>query len=177
MTSPLIRPGGYAGRVSNVCWRTSILSPALEGRQHTKSSAGLLRRVSVTAVTMAAAMAFAGCGLLPSPPSPWKVDVINGDRPLIVSITTDVAAWSWLVPAHAEMVLLAERQAPSEGKIDLIDPSGSCTVYDSVALPMDSFTITPERVGEDPLAFAISITAGASIQAPANADYFGGCSG
>lgn len=126
---------------------------------------------------MAAAMAFAGCGLLPSPPSPWKVDVINGDRPLIVSITTDVAAWSWLVPAHAEMVLLAERQAPSEGKIDLIDPSGSCTVYDSVALPMDSFTITPERVGEDPLAFAISITAGASIQAPANADYFGGCSG
>lgn len=122
-------------------------------------------------------MGVAACGLLPSRPSPWKVDVVNGDRPLIVSITTDVAAWSWLVPAHTEMVLLAERQAPSEGKIDLIDPSGSCTLYDSADLTMESFTITPEKVGENPLAFAISITAGATIQAPPSTDYFGGCSG
>ena len=146
-------------------------------RQHTKSSAGLLRRVSVTAVTMAASMALAGCGLLPSPHSAWKVDVLNADRPMIVSITTDAAAWSWLVPANAEMVLPAERQAPTEGRIDLIDPGGGCTVYDSAALPTGSFTITPRKISEDPLAFSIAITAGASIQAPANTDYFGGCSG
>jgi siroheme synthase (precorrin-2 oxidase/ferrochelatase) len=75
------------------------------------------------------------------------------------------------------MVLLAEPQAPSEGKIELIESGGSCTLYDSVDLPTESFTITPDQVGEAPLDFAISTTAGAPIQAPANVDYFGGCSG
>lgn len=75
------------------------------------------------------------------------------------------------------MVLLTERRAPSEGKIDLIDPGGDCAIHDSVDLPMESFTITPEQVGEAPVVFAISIMAGAQIQAPVNTDYFGGCSG
>lgn len=107
----------------------------------------------------------------------WKVDVVNGDRPLLIAITTDDAAWAWYVPANAEMVLLDERDAPAEGRIELIDPERNCIVLDKADLPRNSLTITPKQVGAEPGEYEIALSDGASLVAPVNLDFFGGCSG
>jgi hypothetical protein len=49
-----------------------------------------------------------GCFL--SPDARWKVDVFNGDTPLLISITTDAASWAWYVPSNGRLVLLDEQR-------------------------------------------------------------------
>jgi len=152
----------HAGLVRIPCLRLTV--PCLRPR----SPAGLL-------IAILASSGLLGCGFLPG--QAWKVDVVNGDRPLMISITTDQASWAWHVPAHSRMVLLNERGAPTEGQIDLIDPRDSCLVYDTLALPVESFTIHPARVNDAPLDYSLGIVPGATVQAPVNTNYFGGCSG
>lgn len=115
------------------------------------------------------------CALLP--PARWKVDVVNGERPLLISITTGSASWAWLVPADGRMVLLDEPAAPTDGTIELIDPGRDCVVLDAAAVPLGSFTIRPVRVRVDPPEFDLGIEDGASLVAPVSKESFGGCSG
>lgn len=134
-------------------------------------------RALAMAILVATALVAAGCDLLPLPGAGWKVDVVNGDRPLLISITTDRAAWAWLVPADAEIVLLGERNAPAEGRIELIDPERDCLVLDAADLPRSSLTIAPKQVGADLRAYELVLDAGAPLVGPASQEFFGGCSG
>jgi len=129
------------------------------------------------AMFVATALVGAGCDLLPFPEAGWKVDVVNGDRPLLISITTDRAAWAWFVPANAELVLLDERIAPVEGRIELIDAERNCMVLDKADLPRSSLTITTTQVGADLRDYELALNAGAPLVGPASQDFFGGCSG
>lgn len=125
-------------------------------------------------LVMSSAVA-SGCFLLPE--ARWKVDVINGDKPLVISITTKRASWAWHVPANGRLVLLNEQRAPVDGVIELIDPHQDCLVHDTAALPRDSFTIRPIQVGDAPPDFDLGLEGGASLASPVAMDYFGGCSG
>lgn len=125
--------------------------------------------------TVAIGVLLSGCSLFPE--ARWKVDVINGDKPLLISITTDSAAWAWYVPANARIVILDEQLAPVEGVIELIDPQQDCLVYDRAEVPREPFTIRPVQVQDTPQDFALGLAAGAPLVGPVNTDYFGGCSG
>ncbi len=103
--------------------------------------------------------------------------MINGDKPLLISITTDSTAWAWYVPAHARGVLLDEQMAPMGGVIELIDPQQDCVVYDKAEIPREPFTIRPAQVQEAPQDYALGLEVGAPLVGPADADYSGACSG
>ncbi len=107
----------------------------------------------------------------------WKVDVVNADRPLLVSITTDRAAWAWLVPANSRMVLLDEPMAPNEGRIELVGPADDCTLYDAADLPIVSLTILIVQTSSSRPDYEMDLRPGAPIVGPVNVGYFGGCSG
>jgi hypothetical protein len=74
----------------------------------------------------------------PQPSSPgasgtvarWRVDVVNGPRPVIISITTDTSAWEWLVRAGEKRTLLDETGARPGGieVISDVEVTGACTV-------------------------------------------------
>jgi hypothetical protein len=132
-------------------------------------------RRSLALALVTSSIVASGCSILPG--ARWKVDVINGDAPLLISITTDAASRAWYVPANGRMVLLDEAQGPAEGVIELIDPAQGCLVHDKAALPRDSFTIRPVAAPADPAGFDLRLEAGASLASPVNVDYFGGCSG
>ena len=115
--------------------------------------------------------------LEPEPTTRWKVDVVNTDEPLILSITTDRAGYPWLIPTGARMVLLDLPTTPYEGRIELGGLGPDCHLFDSAAILRTSFTITIRRTGRAPAAFALDLTPGATLVGPSNADYEGGCSG
>jgi hypothetical protein len=125
-------------------------------------------------LSVVVALAFAGCGLLPGS-SGWKVDVANGDRPLIISIATDRSAALWLVPAGAHLVLLRDSEA-RQGSIELIDPE-DCTLYDEAQLQPTSFTIVIEPVAGNAQDFAMRLDPGADVAGPPSTDYTPNCSG
>jgi hypothetical protein len=50
------------------------------------------------------ALALEGCGGF-FPEREWKVDVLNGDRPLIVSIATHRSASMWLIEPETHVVV------------------------------------------------------------------------
>ena len=125
-------------------------------------------------LSCALALLFAGCGILPPVPPSWQVDVANADRPLIVSISTDRAAWLWLVPANARIVLLRE-PLPLQGSIELIDPE-SCTAYDKAALVGTSFTIVPQSVAGPVRDFGLRLDPGAESGGPPSEDFTANCS-
>jgi hypothetical protein len=120
------------------------------------------------------ASVIAGCGLLPTPAG-WKVDVANGDRPLIVSIATDRSAELWLVPAGAHLVLLRDTEA-RQGSIELIDPE-DCTLYDEAKLQPTAFTIVIEPGAGDARDFSMRLDPGADVAGPSSTDYTANCSG
>lgn len=115
--------------------------------------------------------------LAPEPTTRWKVDVVNADVPLILSITTDRAGYPWLIPAGARMVLLDLPTTPYGGTIELVGPGPDCQLFDSAALLRTSFTITIRRTSRAPAAFALALTPGATLAGQSNTDYEGGCSG
>jgi hypothetical protein len=122
------------------------------------------------------ALATAACDLLPLPVTGWKVDVANANEPLLVTITTDRAAWAWLVPRGGRLVLLNERE-PLAGTIELIGVDAGCIVYDSADLLATSFTIVPEPAANGQPDFTLRLEPGAPLDGPVSTDYFGGCSG
>jgi hypothetical protein len=113
--------------------------------------------------------------LAPEPTTEWKVDVVSADRPVIISVTTDRAGWAWLVPAGARRVLLDQATTPAGGLVELIGLD--CTVYDRATLLHASFTLTVRATPSGPTAYALDVTAGASLGGPADTAYAGGCSG
>jgi hypothetical protein len=86
-----------------------------------------------------AALAVACGGIVPSPVDTWAIGVIPTDRPMIVSISTERAAWMWLVEPGPPTVLLRQAMALAGG-IELIDPA-DCSLHDAAQLLPDSFTI------------------------------------
>jgi hypothetical protein len=123
-----------------------------------------------------ACAALACCGLAQTAPPRWKVDVVNGDRLLQISITTDRAGWAWLVRPGERMVLLDEPAPPREGLIELVEPQ-DCNLYDRVDLPRTSFTIVPNPVIGQERDFELRLVEGASIPAAKNVDFEAACSG
>jgi hypothetical protein len=120
-------------------------------------------------------VAVSACGLAPREPR-WKVDVVNGDQLLQISITTDRAGWAWMVRPGARMVLLDEPDAPREGVIQLIDPH-SCNLFDTADLLPESFTILADSVGAGALDFELRLVEGASLVGPKNVNFEAACSG
>jgi hypothetical protein len=115
--------------------------------------------------------------LAPEPTTRWKVDVVNADVPLTLSITTDRAGYPWRIPAGARMVLLDLPTTPYGGTIELVGPGPDCQLFDSAALLRTSFTITIRRTSRAPAAFALDLTSGATLAGQSDTDYEGGCSG
>lgn len=69
--------------------------------------------------------------------------MINGPREVIISIATDKAAWEWVVPAGAHLVLLDE-PVSRPGGIEVLDHSSErafCRVLDTAQFTAKSFTI------------------------------------
>lgn len=132
--------------------------------------------IGAIALLIAACGALTACSLAPTGPPRWKVDVVNGDRLLQVSITTDRAGWAWLVRPGERMVLLDEPGAPRGGVIELIEPQ-DCKLYDEVDLLRTSFTIVPDPVVGPERDFALRLVEGASIPAAKNVDFQAACSG
>ncbi len=116
----------------------------------------------------------AGCGVLPMGEANWKVDVVNPGPDVIVSISTERAAWMWLVPRGSRFVLLRE-PAALEGQVRLINRQ--CEEQEWAALERQSFSIHPLADAEEVGHFEIELTWGATVEGPTNTNYFGGCSG
>jgi hypothetical protein len=112
-------------------------------------------------------------GLLPE--RGWKVDVLNGDRRLILSIATERSASMWLIEPDAHVALFREEEA-RPGAIELIDPI-DCALYDRALLLPSSFTIVPERFNGPPLDFEVKLLPGATAEGPIDVDYTTHCSG
>jgi hypothetical protein len=137
---------------------------------HSLAESHIARRLTL----VTAALFICGCsGLLPE--AGWKVDVANADRPLMISIATDRAAWMWLVAPDEHLVLFREPEA-LQGSIELIDPDG-CVLYDEANLLPTSFTIVPVRRVGEPTDFVLNLVPGAPFDARINTDYSTGCSG
>ncbi len=115
--------------------------------------------------------------LAPEPTTRWKVDVVNADQPMLLSITTDRAGYPWLIPAGARRVLLDLPTTPYGGTIELVGPGPDCHLYATAALLRTSFTITIRRTSIAPAVFALDLAPGATLAGPPNTDYEGGCSG
>jgi len=113
----------------------------------------------------------------PEATSPWKVDVVNADQPMIISITTDRGGYAWLIPPNARMVLRDLPTTPNEGTIELVGAGADCHLFDTAALLRTSFTITVRRSSAVPATFALELTPGANLPGPPSTDYEGGCSG
>ncbi len=123
-----------------------------------------------------AASVIGACGFAPTGPPSWKVDVANANEPILISIHTNRAGWSWVVPQGARLVLLNEASPPQEGVIELADPR-TCKTYDKVELLLTSFTIVPERTALQPLDYKLRLTSGAPTVGLPNTEFEGGCSG
>ncbi len=125
----------------------------------------------LTALGLSAVLA--SCDVLPLPLTRWKVDVVNGPDPVIVSITTDTAAWAWQIAPNERLVLLDLDQAPNEGTITLIQPGAACEALAQIPLPPTSFTIIDRP--RDAASFIVE--PGAGLAGAPSTDFEGGCSG
>lgn len=132
-----------------------------------------MRTLSRLLIVASVCAAIASCGVVPLPPSRWKVDVVNGPEPVIVSITTDAAAWAWTIAPRERLVLLDLRQAPNEGTITLIGPGTDCEVLDSFSLPPTSFTVIDRP--DDGATFVVEL--GAGLAGAPSTEFEGACSG
>ena len=119
----------------------------------------------------------------PSAPSPsieaerWRIAVVNGNRRVIVMVTTDNSAWSWLVQPGEQSLLLDELSA-RPGAVDILSPSDSstpCALLGRATFDPGSFTITLDPGSSGMV--AVHLTAGTSDGGTARTNYYLGCSG
>jgi len=91
----------------------------------------------------------------------WRVDVVNGPRPIIIVFSPDldsglpsptmadgqILPYAWQVEANTRLTLFDQPTVPSAGSFDLLqafnDPSklDHCHVFQTVQLSAESFTI------------------------------------
>src|SRR5215217_4396523 len=117
------------------------------------------RQSQVAAVATMLALVLEGCGGF-FPEREWKVDVLNGDRPLIVSIATHRSASMWLIEPETHVVLYRQAEALA-GSIELIEPT-TCFLYDNAQLAPSSFTIVPKLFKGPPPDFELDLVPGAT---------------
>jgi hypothetical protein len=101
----------------------------------------------------------------------WRVDVVNGPRPIIIRFSPDLESglpsptmadgqilpYAWQVEANARLTLFDQPTGPSAGSFDLLqafnDPSklDHCHVFQTVQFSAESFTIvlTGATLGPD----------------------------
>ena len=128
------------------------------------------------ALAVIVTVAITGCGrIAPEPPATWKVDVVPGDKPMIVSISTADAAWMWLVPAGPPAVLLARPSALSGG-IELIDPV-DCRLHDAEQLQPTSFTIRIIGPLPDRTDYQLQLDPDAPVEGTPTVGFTAQCSG
>lgn len=138
-------------------------------------SSEAVRPSQLSALVLAFALVFAatGCEAIPTAPR-WKVDVVNGNGPVQVGITTDREGWAWIVPAGAQIVLL-DLPNSREGTIEIV--SRDCKLLSATLFSSSSFTIVIEPVDAEPPDVTIRLEPGAPLPGPANVDYETWCSG
>ena len=125
------------------------------------------------ALVVAFALIFAAaCETTPTA-ARWKVDLVNGNGPVQVGITTDREAWAWIVPAGARIVLL-DLPEPREGGIEIL--SRDCSILNTTAFSSSSFTIVIEP-GDAPPEVTVRLEPGAPLPGAANLDYEAWCTG
>jgi hypothetical protein len=115
--------------------------------------------------------------VLPSLLGRWRVDVVNGPRPVIVSIATDSEAWLWPIAAGERRTLLDEPVAHAGGiEVMGVVNGDPCTLLDHAFFPPESFTINLAGApqGRD---YTMTVTPGAPLGGPAFHIDFMDCSG
>jgi hypothetical protein len=110
-------------------------------------------------------------------PARWRIAVVNGNRPVIVTLITDNSSSSWLVQP-GERSLLLDAPAARPGEVHILSPSDSstpCALLGSATFDQGSFTITvgPSSGG----VVAVEVTPGTPVGGTARTDYYAGCSG
>lgn len=123
---------------------------------------------------VATILAAGACGIAPTGPPRWKVDVVNGNGQLQVGITTDREGWAWIVPAGAQIVLL-DLPESREGRIEIV--SRDCRLLNATVFSSSSFTIVIEPGDAVPPEVTVRLEPGAPLPGPANVAYEAWCSG
>jgi hypothetical protein len=116
----------------------------------------------------------AACGNV-VPGNQYRIDVVPADKPLIVPISTERAAWMWLVGPGDPAVLLTLPSALAGG-IELIDPA-DCKFQDADQLQPTSFTIRlvgPRMPFDD---YELQLDPGATVTGAPTMPLTGNCSG
>jgi hypothetical protein len=161
-----VKPGSTNG----VQTRQVVQTPRMHGatfRHHPSDLGRIALTISMAAVVTA-------CGIVPLPGGRWKVDIVNGTAPVIVSITTEAVGWAWLIEPDGRLVLLDLPTAPSGGEITIIRPGADCEVLQELDLTLTSFTLV-EVLDGDGIAF--DTRPGAPLAGVPSLDFEGGCSG
>ena len=109
----------------------------------------------------------------PSPSiEPWRVDVVNGPRRVIVSVSP---GGLYFVEPNATVTLFEAPQAQAGG-IEVMEVTGSgCVLLDKTTFVAESFTIKLSGGSTGP--YAIAVVSGTSLTGPPTAERTTSCMG
>ena len=109
----------------------------------------------------------------PSPSiEPWRVDVVNGPRRVIVSVSP---GGLYFVEPNSTVTLFEAPQAQAGG-IELIEVTDSgCVLLDKTTFPAESFTI--RLIGGSKGPYTISPESGTTLSGPPTAERTTACMG
>lgn len=109
----------------------------------------------------------------PSPSiEPWRVDVVNGPRRVIVSVSP---GGLYFVEPNTTVTLFEAPQAQAGG-IELIEVTDSgCVLLDKTTFPAESFTI--RLIGGSKGQYTITLESGTTLSGPPTAERTTSCMG
>ena len=109
----------------------------------------------------------------PSPSiEPWRVDVVNGPRRVIVSVSP---GGLYFVEPNSTVTLFEAPQAQAGG-IELIEVTDSgCVLLDKTTFPGESFTI--KLIGGSKGPYTITLASGTTLSGPPTAERTTSCVG